>query len=141
MPSSVSRRRFVWAFGITLTALCAGKTASCSRPKPPPRSRHPEPRRGINGSRVLGRDALGDSPQAIPTFDMVRAIPEVMDGIRCHCNCAVTQRTRSLLTCFEQGGMARDCDLCLEQAVRVYELYRNGHALERIRIVVDAVFT
>ena len=44
----------------------------------PPQTEHPEPRPGIDASRVLTHDELADAPHAIPTFDKIREIPEIM---------------------------------------------------------------
>lgn len=139
----VSRRRFVVDLARAGSNALLVTVCSCSKQRERSTSAkrwHPEPRPGVDGSMVLARDELQGDPRALRVFDMVREIPETMDGIRCHCNCAVKRGMRSLLACFEGEGMARDCDLCLQQATRVYQLQRSGMPLEQIRIVVDAAF-
>lgn len=96
---------------------------------------HPEPRPGIDASRVL-------PPAEVPAhasgaFDAVREIPQVMDGIRCHCGCAEIPDMYSLLSCFEDEGMARFCEVCQGQARLVAELHGQGRTLEEIRAAVD----
>lgn len=101
---------------------------------------HPEPRPRIDASRVVRATALATNPEAARVFEMVREMPKVCDAIRCHCNCAVTYGLRSLLACFEDDGMAQDCELCLKEAERVYSLHRNGKSVAEIRALVDAAF-
>jgi hypothetical protein len=73
---------------ILSTALVGG--SACDKPKKPDiktrASRHPNPKAGIDGSRVLSSYKLSGSPKAVLVFDMVRENPEVMDAIRCNCN-------------------------------------------------------
>ena len=144
---SFNRRGFLSDLaGIALVVLmpvaCRSRPSAADREEELRRSHawHPVPRPGINASHVLSRKSLVGYPDAIPIFDMAREIPVVMDGIRCHCNCAGRHRLRSLLSCFEGEGMAKDCSLCLEQAARVYGLHRDGKSLGDIRAIIDAVF-
>ena len=73
---------------------------------------HPTPRPGIDASKVLTRDKLTEHPAAEPVFDMVRKIPQVVDGIRCQCGCAELPEFYSLLSCYEADGMAQHCVIC-----------------------------
>ena len=101
---------------------------------------HPEPRPGITASKVLKPDALRDDPDVIPVFDMVRQIPQVVDGIRCNCGCANEPGFYSLLSCFEGDGMARHCQVCLGQARLVSTLRAEGKSLKDIRQAIDDEF-
>lgn len=100
---------------------------------------HPAPRPGIDGSHVLRKEQLANA-NAAPVFDMVRQIPQVVDGIRCHCGCADAPGFRSLLSCFEKDGMAQDCEICQGQAKLAFELHGNGKSLDDIRAAIDARF-
>lgn len=103
-----------------------------------PRIHHPEPRTGITAARVLAADELTKWPDAAPTFDMVRKIPHVLDGIHCWCGC----HERSLLSCFEgEEAMGRWCSTCQAQAQLVYRLHEEGKTLEQIRAAMDAEFS
>jgi len=139
--ASLSRREFTSAMGpaLALVIPCLGIMCATAKTRAPHEG-HPEPRPGIDASRVLTREELRAHPKAIPSFEMVRKIPAVTDGIRCHCGCAGESAHYSLLSCFEGKGMARDCELCQEQATRVFELHRSGNSLEQIRTLVDAAF-
>lgn len=101
---------------------------------------HPDPRPGIDGSRVLRAGQLADHPEAIPVFDMVRGMPQVADGIKCHCTCADDPAYRSLLSCYEGTGMARDCAICQGQARLAHRLHGEGKSLAEIRAAIDADF-
>ena len=57
----------------------------------------------------------------------MREIPQIIDGIRCHCGCAKNPNHYSLLSCFETSdAMAKDCQGCRKQARYVYELHQAG---------------
>jgi hypothetical protein len=99
---------------------------------------HPEPRPGVDGSRVLTAADLADTPAVIPVFDMIREIPRVADGIRCQCECAGLPEFYSLLSCYEAEGMARHCLTCQGVGRLAYRLHQRGRTLNQIRAAVDA---
>jgi hypothetical protein len=100
--------------------------------------KHPDPRRGIDASKVLASDKV--APDAAPVFDMVREIPQIIDGIGCYCGCADIPDYYSLLTCFETDGMAQACVVCKGQARLAYRLYKAGKSLTAIRGAIDAEY-
>ena len=102
------------------------------------RSEHPVPRPGVTAAKVLTAEQLADSPQVIPVFDAVRAIPEVVDGIRCKCGCAELEGFYSLLSCYEGDGMARHCPICQGEGRMAARLHREGKTLDQIREAIDA---
>lgn len=101
---------------------------------------HPSPRPGITATRVSGPGDLRDYPDAIPAFDSVREIPQIVDGIRCQCGCADDPAVYSLLSCFEHPGMAKRCPVCQEQARVVATAFAQGKSLDEIRVLIDARF-
>ena len=101
---------------------------------------HPTPRPGIDASHVLRADQLKASPDAISAFDQVRQIPEIVDGIRCHCGCAKEQGFYSLLSCYEGDGMARDCHICQGQGRMAFRMHSAGKSLAQIRDAIDAKY-
>ena len=103
-------------------------------------SNHPEPRAGITASKVLTRAQLGEDKDAAPVFDMVREIPQVVDGIRCQCGCATLDTKYSLLSCFEADGMAGHCQVCQDEGKLVYRLHKQGKSLTEIRAAIDEKF-
>jgi hypothetical protein len=130
-----SRRAFLALLPVALVALRGGHAWAAA---PVMQKKHPTPRRGIDASHVvLAKDLNGDA-KAIEAFDLVREIPGVMDGIRCSCGCDEYEGFYSLLSCFEQDGMARDCQVCQGNARLVHRLHRKGRTLAQIRAAVDA---
>jgi hypothetical protein len=125
----LSRRTFL------LSAALLG--ARALRADPPP---HPAPRPGITGAKVLSHEQLADAKGLIPLFDGVRAIPEVVDGIRCNCGCASSPGYYSLLSCYEGEAMARHCGICQGQARVAVRLHKEGKTLDEIRTAVDAQY-
>ena len=100
---------------------------------------HPDPRPGIDASKVLTGDQL-HNPDALPVYDMIREIPQIADGIRCHCGCKDVPGFYSLLTCYEGGAMAQHCEICQGQGRLVYRRHSEGQSLEQIRRAVDSRF-
>ena len=102
-----------------------------------PQGGHPDPRPGIDGSHVLTKAQLTHNPEAAPVFDQVREIPQIADGIRCHCGCPETPGYRSLLNCFEGEGMAQHCAICQGQAKLAHKMFKRGKSLKEIRAAID----
>jgi len=101
---------------------------------------HPEPRPGITAANVLTHEQLANAPHAIDVFDLVREIPQIVDGIRCQCGCADLPGFYSLLSCYESEGMARWCEICQGEGRLVSRLHRAGKTLDEIRAAIDARF-
>ena len=102
---------------------------------------HPTPRRGITGAKVLTAGQLpAADPDVIHTFDMVREIPQVVDGIYCHCGCAELPDHYSLLSCYESDGMAQACVVCQGEGRLAYQMHKRGNTLAEIRAAVDRNF-
>ncbi|HEV7993455.1 MAG TPA: PCYCGC motif-containing (lipo)protein [Gemmatimonadaceae bacterium] len=101
---------------------------------------HPTPRPGIDASKVLTKGQLKENPDAAPVFDMVRQIPQVVDGVRCNCGCAELPEFYSLLSCFETDGMAQHCMICQGQARLAFRMHGEGKTLDQIRTAIDAKF-
>jgi hypothetical protein len=69
-------------------------------------------------------------------YARAREIPEVLDGIYCHCECAKRHDLHSLLDCFATN-MAAGCGICSGQATLVHRLHGEGKTLDEIRAAVD----
>ena len=144
-PLRVTRRAMiatsVRACAVALVAVASGGvlTASASelagRPQDHP---HPEPRPGVDASRILPEAKVREHPDAVAAFEDARRIPQILDGIRCHCGCASEPGMRSLLTCYEGDGMALECRVCQGQARLAYRLHKRGRSLAQIRESIDA---
>lgn len=135
------RREFLAGLGVSLSAwflwpIPAAAQRRCSRAGGP----HPAPRPGITAAKVLTAAQLVTMPDLIPLFDMVREIPEVVDGIRCQCGCSDPPDFYSLLSCYEGEGMALHCEICQGQARLAHRLHRAGNTLDEIRDAIDARF-
>lgn len=133
---SISRRDFT----LVCYAGIAGVVIPFERVVAVSPSPHPTPRPGVTGARVLTREQLSRTPKLIPLFESVREIPEIADGIHCNCGCTSPPELRSLLSCFEGKGMARDCYICQGQARLAVRLHKEGKSLNEIRTAIDAKF-
>jgi hypothetical protein len=142
MRDECSRRRFLAAGVTALVALLApGRTASAAASRRGGPGPHPTPRPGITGVHVATKEQLAEKPQLVDLFDSVRAIPEVIDGIRCSCGCADSDGFYSLLSCYEgKDAMAKECAICQGQGRLAVRLHKAGSSLDAIRAAVDAKF-
>ena len=98
---------------------------------------HPDPRPGITAAAVL--DPAGMPRPARAAYEAAREIPQVLDGLDCHCDCAARDGLRSLLSCFETR-MPLTCGYCREEAELALKLHREGRTLAEIREAVDREF-
>lgn len=136
---SQPRRQFLSLFPAALAgALLFPQRAFAGLLRPPRSAEHPEPRPGIDASKVLTADKLSN-PAAAPIYDMIRQIPEVVDGIHCYCGCAELPGFYSLLTCYEGEGMAQFCAICQGQGKLVHSMHEGGNSLAQIRTAIDAL--
>ena len=143
MRHEFSRRTFLAAGVTALVALLVpGRTASAARLRARGPGPHPTPRVGITGVNVLTKEQLVGKPQLVGLFDSVRAMPEVIDGIRCNCGCEHADGLYSLLSCYEgKDAMARECAICQGQGRLAVRLHKAGKSLDAIRAAVDAKFS
>lgn len=101
------------------------------------RTRHPAPRPGITAARVLPADSVTEAAREV--YTMAARIPNVLDGLFCHCDCHERDGLRSLLECFH-SEMASTCGICSGQARLAYEMHQDGKSLRQIRKSVDAEY-
>jgi hypothetical protein len=140
--SNPSRREFVTLCSGAVLSLATGlrpvshRAGSCHAPVRV--VVHPEPRAGITAARVLPNDRLTEHPDAISAFEQVRQVPQIVDGIGCHCGCATRKGFYSLLSCYEGEGMAMMCEVCQGQGRLAFRLHQGGKTLNEIRAAIDA---
>ena len=135
----LNRRGFLGLVPVVLVAVSGGQGWAVAA-TPATQKKHPEPRPGIDARHVVVAKELDGDKDVIEVFDMVRQIPQIVDGIRCSCGCDEVEGYYSLLSCFEQDGMARDCEVCQQHARLIHRLHRDGKTLTQIRAAVDAKF-
>ncbi len=147
VPPPIDRRAAVLRLAAAAAACCglaarpAGAMRAAPRSTPAhPTPPHPTPRAGVTAARVPTTARLRElgAGDAVAAFDEVRQIPEVADGIRCHCGCAETPGYRSLLSCYEGDAMARECSICQGQGRMAFRLARAGRTLDEVRAALDA---
>ena len=100
-------------------------------------SGHPSPRPDVTADKVLPPSTYSGYEQVVRAYEAARAVPQVLDGLHCYCECAKHFGHRSLLTCFESEHGAA-CDICIGEAILAAEMHRRGLSLEAIRKAVDA---
>jgi hypothetical protein len=100
---------------------------------------HPTPRSGLTAADVAPPSRYADYPRIQQVYEMAAQIPEVLDGIYCHCDCSKHSNHRSLLTCFQDDHGAA-CDVCLAEAALAFRMIGEGRSLKEIRRSVDALY-
>ena len=142
VPSTPLARRA--ALGtLARVLLAAAMPARLPRPllartlRPAPEVVHPEPRPGVTAEHVL---AEADVPERYrDAYRAAREIPEVLDGIFCHCNCAAHRGLRSLLSCYE-SAMPQSCGICTGEARTAHRMHGRGATLAEIRVAIDRAY-
>lgn len=107
--------------------------------RPSGEGRHPDPRPGITGAKVLPASVFGEDERLVRAYTAARTMPEVFDGIYCYCHCKEEMGHRSLLTCYESEHAA-SCDICLAEGTMAAEMHERGASLGEIRRAIDARF-
>lgn len=139
MDTLHSRRRFLTLLpGLALALALPTRRAWAGTAGPG----HPKPRPGIDASHILPAERLeAEEADVREAFEQARTIPEILDGIRCHCGCAELPDRYSLLSCYEgEEPMARACHICQGQARLAFRLHRKGASLDEIRAAIDKEF-
>jgi len=73
------------------------------------------------------------------SYEIARAIPEILDSLYCYCDCKKHFGHKSLLTCYVDDHAAY-CDVCMDEAIRAYELFKQGKDILTIRKTIDREF-
>ena len=136
LSSSISRRDLLGRLlGVVMTPILLGG----SRWIPRGTTRHPEPRPGITAEHVLA--AADVDAKHRDAYAAAREIPEILDGIYCHCDCADRHSNlRSLLSCFETE-MPMSCGVCSGEARAALRLHKKGKTLAEIRTAIDKQYS
>lgn len=141
IEENVTRRTALRLLAAAVLLPLPARRAVAHAPRPAPRPWraviHPTPRPGITAAKVLPPERVPES--AREAYKAARAIPEVLDGVYCHCDCAERDGLYSLLSCFETE-MPITCGFCLEEAKMAHRLAREGKSLDEIRAAIDAEF-
>lgn len=135
MDTSVSRRSAL----IRLAACIAAPIVTlAARRFPAGPTHHPDPRPGITAEHVLADEKVDAAHR--DAYAAAREIPEILDGIYCHCDCADRHgNLRSLLSCYETE-MPMSCGVCAGEARTALRLHRQGKSLDEIRAAIDRQF-
>ena len=74
--------------------------------------------------------------QTREAYQVAQDIPAVIDGSYCYCYCEENFGHRSLLGCY-MDDHAASCDICQNEALRVRELWDEGHSILDISRMMD----
>jgi hypothetical protein len=126
---------FIWILAIVLAGAIAWRVAG----RDGTASHHPTPRTDVTAqAAVVDAQRYAAAPDVARVYEMARAIPHIIDGIHCYCECARNFGHRSLLTCFETDHGA-GCDVCMREVMIAYQLNERGESLQQIQAQIDAL--
>ncbi len=130
------------ALGVAWLAVAVpGRAFAMPRHRPRGLGPHPTPRPGITAAKMMTPAELAQRSDVADAFEAVRAIPQVIDGLRCHCGCAEIPGFYSLLSCYEgTGAMALICPICQGEGRMAARLHKDGATLAEIREALDAKY-
>ena len=100
---------------------------------------HPEPRADAKAVALLPAADFQAFRQIARAYREAAEIPDILDGLHCHCGCRPESAHRSLLSCFESEH-AFGCDVCLMEASLAYRMHTAGETLRAIRDAADDLF-
>jgi hypothetical protein len=100
---------------------------------------HPAPRADVNAAMIVAPGRYVGYPRIAEVYRQVAAIPEVIDGLYCYCDCRYHADHYSLLDCFRDDHGA-GCDICMTQAALAYRMTGEGRSLDEIRETTDRLY-
>ena len=133
----MSGARLAWTIAGVAGAALLGVLALSRQANAAP---HPDPRPGATADRVLPPAMVPHVIGSGEAYAAARAMPGLLDGIYCHCECAKNFGHRSLLTCFESDHGA-NCNICMGEATLAARLAAQGNSLRQIRSAIDRQFS
>ena len=104
-----------------------------------PRTHHPTPRVASEQPPVVPSTRYAQYPRVAQTYELAAAVPMILDGLHCYCECSEHSGHYSLLDCFASDHAAR-CDVCMSEAVIGHGMSRDGAALDAIRAEIDRTY-
>jgi uncharacterized protein with PCYCGC motif len=108
-------------------------------------SKGPDDSVGVQASSLKG----GETRETLPpgnfsgvtaqAYQVAKDMPEVLDNLYCYCDCKKHFGHKSLLTCYVDEH-AKNCDICLNEALLARELHNQGKDAKAIREIIDQRF-
>lgn len=90
-----------------------------------------ETRPVLNHAMFSGKAALA--------YRYAAEIPKVLDGQFCYCYCKREHNHKNLLTCFTSDHGSK-CEICMDEVIYSYELFKEGKSLDDIVVAIDKKF-
>ncbi|HKY43876.1 MAG TPA: CYCXC family (seleno)protein [Pyrinomonadaceae bacterium] len=72
-------------------------------------------------------------------YKAAREIPQTLAQLPCYCHCDRSQNHKSLHSCFESEH-GENCGICINEALMVYNLQRQGVTVSEIRKRIIAAY-
>ena len=77
--------------------------------------------------------------KAAEAYRIAAEIPKIIDSQFCYCYCKKNHQHKTLLTCFTNEHGSK-CDICINEVLYAYQLYKRGKTLDEIVVAIDRKF-
>ena len=77
--------------------------------------------------------------KAAEAYRIAAEIPKIIDSQFCYCYCKKNHQHKTLLTCFTNKHGSK-CDICINEVLYAYQLYKQGKTLDEIVVSIDRKF-
>ena len=77
--------------------------------------------------------------KAAEAYRIAAEIPKIIDSQFCYCYCKKDHQHKTLLTCFTNEHGSK-CDICINEVLYAYQLYKRGKTLDEIVVAIDRKF-
>lgn len=117
--------------------------------QPVARQQPPRPKADVPAHHETAPSANSLGPTLNPTkfigktkqaYKVARKIPSTLAQLPCYCHCDQNVGHKSLHSCFEDEHAA-SCAVCVDEALRAYQMEKSGKTAEQIREQIIAQYS
>ena len=103
---------------------------------------HIDPVAPATGTLIENRPIMSSAfytGKVAEAYRIAAEIPKIIDSQFCYCYCKKNHQHKTLLTCFTNKHGSK-CDVCINEVLYAYELYKQGKTIDEIVVAVDQKF-
>ena len=100
---------------------------------------HPEVRAAQLQPQLMRPERYSNFERAKQAYAIAAAMPHLVDGLYCHCDCEGHSGHYSLLDCYASDHAAA-CDVCMKEVEIAFAMSQDGATLDDIRSELNRVY-